>query len=168
MRQYGKRFQHNEHHILSAQLILATIFILPIAFKKQKGATGVLCYACKWLLVTPGCSTTFISLTHTHTHTRIQAAPGIRCYVWLPLLAVSRGYSSSCWGVRTLEDAGSVATGHRLLQLPQPGLVARWLVGSQFPIQESNFVPCIGRQILNYWTTGEVPCWSMLNCVQRK
>ena len=166
MRQYGKRFQHNEHHIFNAQLILATILILTIAFKKQKGATCVLCYACKWLLVTPACSTTFLSLTHTYTC--IQAAPGIRCYVWLPLVTVSRGYSSSCCGVRTLEDAGSVATGHRLLQLPQPGLVALWLVGSQFPNQRSNFVPCIRRQILNYWTTGEVPCWSILNCVQRK
>ena len=66
MRQYGERFLQNEYHVLSAQLILATILIPTIAFKRQKGTTSVPCYACKWLLVTPGGSATFLSHTHTY------------------------------------------------------------------------------------------------------
>ena len=42
-------------------------------------------------------------------------------------------------------------------QLWQVGLVALWNVRSQFPYQGSIPCPCIGRQILNHWTTREVP-----------
>ena len=37
------------------------------------------------------------------------------------------------------------------------GLVASPYVGSYFPDQGLNPVPCIGRQILTHWTTREVP-----------
>ena len=53
-----------------------------------------------------------LSLSHTHTHTHTHRL----CWVsvamcGLPLAAVRRGYSPSCYGVRILEDAGSVAAG---------------------------------------------------------
>ena len=41
--------------------------------------------------------------------------------------------------------------------LQQAGLVVPWHVGSQFPNQGFNHITCIGRQILNHWTTREVP-----------
>ena len=36
------------------------------------------------------------------------------------------------------------------------GLVAPWRVGSS-QTRDRTHVPCIGRQILNHWTTGEGP-----------
>ena len=45
-------------------------------------------------------------------------------------------------------------TKHKLLKLT--GLVAPPPVGS-FPDLGWNLVPCFGRQILNHWTTREVP-----------
>ena len=41
------------------------------------------------------------------------------------------------------------------------GLGCPMHVGSSFPDQGSNPHPCIGRQILNHWTTREVPVWVM-------
>ena len=37
------------------------------------------------------------------------------------------------------------------------GLVAHWHMGSEFPDQGLNPVPCIGRSTINHWTTRVVP-----------
>ena len=84
-------------------------------------------------------------------------------YLWLPwvfvaahglsLVAAKGSYSSwgcagfSLWWLLLLQSmgsrrAGSVVVGHGMWNLPGPGLEPR--------------VPCIGRWILNHWTTREV------------
>ena len=47
-----------------------------------------------------------------------------------------------------------------------PGLVALWHVGSSWT-RDWAPVPCIGRWILNHWTTREVPpgYWFLINCL---
>ena len=49
---------------------------------------------------------------------------------------------------------------HRLQQLWLVGLIALWHVGSS-QIRDQTRVPCIGRWILNHWTTREVHCFSV-------
>ena len=59
-------------------------------------------------------------------------------------------------GTGALELPGSVVAFIRLFWLQRSGLVALWQVGSPFLDQEWNLCPCIGRQILNNWTTREI------------
>ena len=64
-----------------------------------------------------------------------------------------------------LQSTGSQRVGHvwatkrsasqRLLYLWHPGLVAPWHVGSS-RTRDPTHIPCIGRWILNHWTTREV------------
>ena len=50
----------------------------------------------------------------------------------------------------------------RTQQLQHMGLEALWHVGHLFPNEGWNYVPCFGGQILNHWTTREIP----QRCVQ--
>ena len=52
-------------------------------------------------------------------------------------------------GTGSLEREGSVVTAHGLL------LLAVWNLSSL--IRDRTHVPCMARQILNHWTTREVP-----------
>ena len=85
----------------------------------------------------------------------------------LSLVAVSRGYSSlwyvgfSLWWLLLLWSMGSRCAGFsscgtQAQQLRCTGLVAPWHVGSS-QTKARTYVSCIGRQILNYCTTREVP-----------
>ena len=67
-------------------------------------------------------------------------------------LQVRRG-GFSLWWLLFLQSVGSRALG--LQQLGLQGLVGPWYVGSS-PTRDHSLVPCIGRQILNQWTTREV------------
>ena len=78
---------------------------------------------------------------------------------------------SSC-GTQASGLVGSVVCSMQALQLRRTSsvVVAHGLscprhVGSQFPDQRSNPVPCIVRQILYYWTTREVPVY-LLNDIK--
>ena len=57
--------------------------------------------------------------------------------------------------VYTLDGSGTQAVEPRLRQLWHMGLVALGHVGSSW-IRDHTYIPCIGRQILNHWTTREV------------
>ena len=59
-------------------------------------------------------------------------------------------HASSC-RVRAPEWAGCGLPSHGV------GLVALGLVGSQFLDQDQTHVPCIGKWILNHWSTREIP-----------
>ena len=61
--------------------------------------------------------------------------------------SISHCGGSSCLGVWALEPTGSIVV---MNQLSCPS--ARGIV----PDQGSNHIPCIGRQILNHWTTRKV------------
>ena len=77
----------------------------------------------------------------------------------LSLVAASRSYSSlRCMGfslrwLLLLQSMGSRASGLQYLNLT--GLVALWHVEFSHT-KNCTCVLCIGRQILNYWTTREV------------
>ena len=62
-----------------------------------------------------------------------------------------RGFA--LWRLLFLQSVGSRALG--LQQLGLQGLVGPWYVGSS-PTRDHSLVPCIGRQILNQWSTREV------------
>ena len=47
-------------------------------------------------------------------------------------------------------------------ELWRTGLIAPWRVGSSWT-KNQTCVPCIGRWILNHWTTREVPAFNILN-----
>ena len=86
------------------------------------------------------------------------AALDLRCCTWLSLVAESRGYSLvlapkpliAVWLLLLLSMSSRVRT-----QLWPMGPVAPWHVGSSWT-RDRTHVPCIGRRILNHWTTREV------------
>ena len=60
---------------------------------------------------------------------------------------ISHCGGSFCLGVWTLEPTGSIVVVNQLSCPSARGIV---------PEQGSNHIPCIGRQILNHWTTRKV------------
>ena len=88
-----------------------------------------------------------------------MAALSVRCYTWAfsscgkwRLLSSCGAWASHCSGffccrAWALECASSVVW--------NTGLVALWHVGSSWT-RDQPYVPCIGRDILNHWTTREV------------
>ena len=78
----------------------------------------------------------------------------------LSLVAASRGYSlvvvpSLLTAVASLiAEHGLYGTWAQMLWCTS--LVAPWHVESSLT-RDQTCVPCVGRQILNQWTTGEVP-----------
>ena len=67
-------------------------------------------------------------------------------YFWLHwVLVVAHGIFIAACGI--------FRCGAQAQQLRRAGLVALWLVGSQFPNQGSNLRPLIGRRILNQGST---------------
>ena len=83
-----------------------------------------------------------------------MVALGLRCYTWAffscseqgLLFTVVRGLLIVC---------RAQALGTQVQELWFTGLVATWHVGSS-RTRDGTCVPCIGRQILNHWTTREV------------
>ena len=63
---------------------------------------------------------------------------------------------------------GSVVVAHRLYSAGSVvvvhGLVALWHVGSS-QTRDQTCVPCLGRHILNHYTTREVPSIRFLKCL---
>ena len=88
------------------------------------------------------------------------ARPGLVASHGLSLVAASRGYSSLCCTcfsfqcLLLLQSTGSRV--HRLQQLWCVGLVAPRHVVFSWRKRNWTHVLCIGRQILNHWTTREV------------
>ena len=92
------------------------------------------------------------------------------CFCWMgfSLVAASTGYSlvAVC---RLLIAVSSLAVEHRLQGMRAKEL---WHVGSVVPRHVGSFwirdwtrVPCIGRQILYHWATGEPPCPDSCLCL---
>ena len=80
-------------------------------------------------------------------HCCIQAFPSCREQGHLLFQSMgSRYVGFSSWGSWALQCGLS----------RHMGLVAPWRVGSS-QTRDRTHVPCIGRQILNHWTTGEAP-----------
>ena len=80
--------------------------------------------------------------------------------LWLSLVTVIGGYSlivvhGLLIAVASLV-AGHIFQGSQAWQLWHMGLVALWHVGSS-QTRDQTHVPCIGRQILNQWTTRGSP-----------
>ena len=73
------------------------------------------------------------------------------------------GGFSAC-GVQALGPAGFSSGGIWAQRLWHTGLVAPRHVGSS-QTRDQTCVPCIGRWILNYWTTKEVPLIVVLICI---
>ena len=84
-------------------------------------------------------------------------------YFWLPWLLVAAcrllsgcgAQASPCGG---FSRCGARAPGTWAQQLRHTGLMLPWHVESSWT-RDRTSVPCIGRQILNHWTTREVPLW---------
>ena len=65
----------------------------------------------------------------------------------------------SCCGAWAFSSCGSQT---RACRLECTGLAASRHVGS-YQTGDRTHVPCIGRQILNHWTTGDVSLWNFYN-----
>ena len=95
------------------------------------------------------------------------AALGLCCFVRLPLVAISGGYS--CCGAQVSHCSDfSFAVEHRLWacrlqELWHTGLVAPWHVKFSHT-GDQNHVPCIGRRIIIHCATREVPSGTSLGC----
>ena len=103
-------------------------------------------------------------VVHAHTHTYIHIHRcvsyfgvylfdlNIYLFIWLvQVLVVVHGLLSSC-GIWAREPGVSVAVAHGLSCPAACGTLV-------LPTRDQICIPCIGRQILNQWTSREVPVW---------
>ena len=60
-------------------------------------------------------------------------------------------------GARVPEHVGSVYAAHRLSSCGVQAQLPRGMWDLRSPVRDWTSIPCIGRQILNHWTTREVP-----------
>ena len=60
-------------------------------------------------------------------------------------------------GARALEHAASVAAAHRFSSCDLPAQLPRGMWDLHSLIRDQTHISCIGRRILNHWTTREVP-----------
>ena len=89
-----------------------------------------------------GCAGSFVLLWAFSSCGKLRATLWLWC----------AGFSLRC--LLLLQSTGSRAFGFQ--QLCHTGLVALWHAESYWT-RDQTCVPCIGRQISNYWTTREVP-----------
>ena len=84
-------------------------------------------------------------------------ALGFRCCAWLSLVATSRGYSLAEVRGRLVAVASLLlSTGPREHALGSCGTRAVSKAVECFQTRDRTHVPCLGRQILNPWTSREV------------
>ena len=86
------------------------------------------------------------------------AVLGLRCCVWAFSGCSERGLLSSCGAQASrggFSRCRTQALGSRAQWLWRTGFVAPWHVGSS-QTRDRTHVPCLGRWILNHWTTREV------------
>ena len=128
--------------------------------------------------------------THTHTHTHrensanfhLQVGMWFRCFFFkisfFPYLFFGLLGLCYCVGFLQLWQVGATLylwyTGFSLLWLlllrsvgsvvAAHGLIAPWDVES-FWTKDWTYIPCIGRWILNHWTTREAPACDFRQCV---
>ena len=84
------------------------------------------------------------------------AVRGIFRYGVLASLVATHGLLSSC-GTWAPEHAGSVVAVCRLFSCGMWAQLPHGMWDLSSPTRDQIHVPCIGRQILNHWTTREVP-----------
>ena len=85
----------------------------------------------------------------------VSGCVGSYCCVEAVSSCVDRGLLS-CGGAWALGCRGFSGWSPQALWLWCMGLVAPWRVGSS-QTRDGTRIPCLGRRILNHWTTVEVP-----------
>ena len=128
-------------------------------------AVGCICLFNKFFLLEYSCFTTlYWFLLYSKVNQLYVLICPLFCWIFLlhmgSLVVASYCGSFSCWGAQALGCTGFNSSGTRAQEFWHTGLGASGHVGPS-QTKDQTPVPCIGRWILNHWTTREEPCLVM-------